>query len=422
MIEADSQSVNFVFVGQFRDHCRVDVPQAMAVVSSALMICEFNHERIQSFPHLHWPPKGGCYTQHESQTFGGFIANNVHHSYTSTAFEWVEWMEVAVYTNGVPTLLHTSRTQHSELFDSIIGSAGFTAILVRVCIRLAPCDTVVSKAIVDKFDADNFVQQMGKVMEKNSICFAFPSLERFLVVRFQRLPGLPQKITQESICYRLVVKSRILKVIPLLRKARQYGDPRAFVLSRFTLMSAVLTMETVDSAATALTAGNERSYPGLLVPIKRGQVPIPDFMVDRAYFIQVDKYARLVALLRDLVYDEPPPLCYIAIRFVPCGGGGMVTPNCSSDCICVEIVGMSKDRLRSWVERLDGALSKEKWRVYAHLGKSPPTGVGKDVYRESLPPSARQRLTNVKKEYDPKNIFDGGKVKFEDIYSLWVLR
>ena len=67
-----------------------------------------------------------------SQCFGGFIGTNVHHSYTPTAFDWVEALWLAVYIGGEPQIVRASRNERRDLFESAFGICGITGIIVKV--------------------------------------------------------------------------------------------------------------------------------------------------------------------------------------------------------------------------------------------------------------------------------------------------
>lgn len=77
--------------------------------------------------------KGGCLTAKESQTIGGLLATNVHHSGIKTFYDVVEWIDV-VTADGM--LQRTFRDE--TLFRLTIGGGGRTGIIVQAKFELAP--------------------------------------------------------------------------------------------------------------------------------------------------------------------------------------------------------------------------------------------------------------------------------------------
>ena len=56
------------------------------VVAGGMMISDFAGWCEQQQLDLAWAPRGGCYSPGESQCFAGFVATNVHHHNTPTAY------------------------------------------------------------------------------------------------------------------------------------------------------------------------------------------------------------------------------------------------------------------------------------------------------------------------------------------------
>lgn len=77
--------------------------------------------------------KGGCLTARESQTIGGLLATNVHHTGIKSFYDVVEWIDV-VTADG-----ELQRTFRDEtLFRLTIGGGGRTGIIVGAQFHLAP--------------------------------------------------------------------------------------------------------------------------------------------------------------------------------------------------------------------------------------------------------------------------------------------
>ncbi|EOD19580.1 hypothetical protein EMIHUDRAFT_451167, partial [Emiliania huxleyi CCMP1516] len=136
IIEADGRSSNMVFTGPMSTRIAFDVAGLRASVAAGASICDFVFKAEEEGLEVEWPAKGFCFTPSESQTFGGFLATNVHHSHTPTAFDWVEAVEVAVFAGGVAAVVTASREVRPDLFASVFGSVGITGILVGLQLRL----------------------------------------------------------------------------------------------------------------------------------------------------------------------------------------------------------------------------------------------------------------------------------------------
>ena len=80
--------------------------------------------------------KGNCLTADESQTVGGLLATNVHHTGIRSFYDVVEWVEVVTAESG---LVRTLRDE--PLFRLTIGGAGRTGVIVNVRFNLTPRDT-----------------------------------------------------------------------------------------------------------------------------------------------------------------------------------------------------------------------------------------------------------------------------------------
>jgi len=139
MIQADPDvpgACNVVFTRSMSTHMEVDVANKRAIVSAGLQIADFVWQLEWDCVDLEWPAKGLCFTNTVSQCFGGFIGTNVHHSYTPTAFDWVEALWLAVYIGGEPQIVRASRNERRDLFESAFGICGITGIIVKVELRL----------------------------------------------------------------------------------------------------------------------------------------------------------------------------------------------------------------------------------------------------------------------------------------------
>ena len=135
VLQANADGVNVALTGLV-DHVILDEQHNTAKVPSHMTLSEFQEFLFHRGSKLEWPPKSGCFSWQLSQTFGGFIANNVHNTMSPTAYEYVEYAEVAIYWNGTARIVTASREENSDLFESLFGGVGWTGIIVSAGLRL----------------------------------------------------------------------------------------------------------------------------------------------------------------------------------------------------------------------------------------------------------------------------------------------
>ena len=139
IIEAREGSLNVFLAGELSTRCRIDAASRSARVGGGLMICDFIGQLIKEAPDLEWAPKGNCFLPHSSQCFAGFIATNVHHSWTPTAYDHVRSFRIANFDDQRRAQIITaSRETNLDLFESVFGGVGITGIIVEVELHLRP--------------------------------------------------------------------------------------------------------------------------------------------------------------------------------------------------------------------------------------------------------------------------------------------
>lgn len=90
--------------------------------------------------------------------------------------------------------------------------------------------------------------------------------------------------------------------------------------------------------------------------------------------------------------------------------------NADSDVIVIDLLGIKSKANIGGIESALKDCHKAGLKVQVHTGKS---FLGRyDCIHQSLARNVRARIRAVKQDYDARNVFDGGKVKFQEIYDL----
>jgi hypothetical protein len=411
IIEADESSVNVMLRGELCTTCTIDQKSSTALVAGGTMICKFIKMLEENKIPLQWEPKGYCFSPDESQVFAGFIANNVHHNYTPTAYAYVDFFDVAVYQGGKAVIVRASRDEHAELFESIFGGIGFTGIIVYVGLRLTKA--AYYNVSVERGSAlgRGKKEWLKGVLEPNTWSYFFSNRHRYKVIYERRddqvvsrsdfTPGKAKKPPLYDL-QKIVIKALSLLDIVLARE-------QAFV----NLIEYSIGLDAVDGEDLPYYVSHSwhstRSAPTL---DKKHVIDI-DKLMDCSFSV---KRADIDKFLDVMFRYVPDMIVFMVSRFIPKSGGGMVPFNATSDCIAIDILGVKSARNVSGVEKTLQDCYREGIKVQVHSGKY---FLGQyDCVRQSLSREVRERIKAVKKQYDPRNVFDGGKVKFEQIYDL----
>jgi len=129
-------------------------------------------------------------------------------------------------------------------------------------------------------------------------------------------------------------------------------------------------------------------------------------------------YLKVVEALESTIYDHCGTSrvdVMICVRFLPCAGGGIITPNSESDAVTVDIMTFSTPAIRKWLATLMDILFSKGLKCYTHAGKSLPRH---PLYQERLSQEQRTRMLKVLDKYDHERLFDKGAAKFREMYSL----
>jgi FAD/FMN-containing dehydrogenase len=413
IIEADAGSINVILRGKLSTRCEIDVKKSTAFVAGGTMISTFIKRLKDENIRLQWEPKGYCFAPDESQVFAGFIANNVHHSYTPTAYQYVDFFDVAVYQNGKAAIVRASRDDHRELFESIIGGVGFTGIIVNAGLRLTPA--AYFNRTVNRLGAagQGRKEWLQGVLKPDSWAYFFTNRNRY-EVHYERLdaaavsardfkPGLAPKPPFYAL------KRLIVKVLGFLNLAlkREQGLVNLFEYN--------VGLDAVSAKNLPYYVSHSWLSTRTAPSLNKKQIIDLDSILDCS--LQVRK-PDLDHFLNILFRYIPNMIVFMVSRLLPKSGGGLVPFNADSDCIAIDILGIKSARNVSGLESALKDCQKEGLQIQSHTGKS---FLGDyPCIRQSLSPDIRRRIRAVKQQYDPRNVFDGGKVKFEQIYDLSV--
>jgi hypothetical protein len=411
IIEADDHSINVMFRGKLSTRCDIDVQKSTAAVAGGTMICTFIKKIHDGKIPLQWEPKGYCFSPDESQVFAGFIANNVHHNYTPTAYEYVDWFDVGVYQNGKAAIVRASRDHHQELFQSIFGGVGFTGIIVNVGLRLTP-SAYFTRRVQRLGDAGRGKKEwMLGVLKPNTWAYFFTNGGRYEVL-YERCPE--KTVTASGFVAGMVEKPRfynlkraVVKVLGFVNLAlkRQQG--------LVNLLEYNVGMDAVSGKDLPYYVSHSWYSTRTAPKMNKKQVIDFDAVLDCSLQVRIPDFDHFLDILFRYI---PNMYVFMVSRFIPKCGGGIVPFNDTEDFIAIDFLGIKNERNTSGLENALRDCEKEGVHIGVHTGKAYLGSF--PAVRQSLTPEKRKRLRAIKQQYDPKNTFDGGKVKFEEIYDL----
>jgi len=415
MIEARDGCINMILTGALSMTCEVDRERQRAHVAGGLQLCRF-HSQTENLG-LEWPVIGFCYDKRESQTFAGLISNNVHHSYTDTSYRWVEYIDIAVYVNGLASVVRASRTNHSQLFESIFGTAGFTGIIVFVGIILRHHEYFNVFNETFRLPLQGMPDTASLLMSQRCLIVWSMCTEECWIQTHQQVNAVdrPRGITSIKDSRPAKGLAFVLCIWLAAQKCGLQSQERSSVL----LLTRMLNVQ--DGLGYAL-----KSLPNPLnrktltsAPVSKDAVAIPDTSMDFSLFFRKKDYMKAVLSLQTCFRGAEHLPILFWFRLLPASGGGLVPFNSMDDSMCIEIQAVfCLHEIEIRIERYMQHLFEQGIGVQSHLGKSFLRKYA--AVHNSLPAEIRSAIRGLKAEFDPRNLFDGGKVTFEDVYSLSV--
>ncbi len=465
VVWAGPNSSNVRLCGALRRLVRLDAPGRAAFVGAGMMLSELvavladEEARRPAEPPLEWAPRGFCYLPRESQTFGGFIANNAHHSYTPTAYHHVEFVEVATFVRGEPAVVNASRASHAELFESLFGGVGFTGILLRVGLRLR----VAALHDVDKLDgaltSANFARVARSVLDRPSMVDLIPCRGFYQTTAYgdagEAAPAAqrPRATAEydrgwlgrhagalEAFTYDLAA----LRLSGYDEGRRVDWRMRAFHLYH-------LHFSPVPRRGRSLRAERAMAFHlgrGPLFPLTNASVAMLDWtLLSASLFVPAERVDDLIGILRRVAYaDDGRPdgggneggngggdvggdvggrcrlAAHIGVRWVS-RAGGIVASNAAGDRVAFDIVAAPDTVSAASFEALLRLVAEAEVPVQMHTGKFVHLPTGRawavhDAMRSALAPERRQRFAAAIRAHDPSGVFDGGQIRAAELFGL----
>lgn len=411
VIQAGDNARNVVFTGQLAKRCDLRPKELSATVSGGLQLCDFNFVVKQQKLDMEWIPCGICYLPNESQTFAGFLATNVHHSHVDTAFKHLNSVRVAVFIDGKASIVTASQTEHTELFHSLFGGMGMTGIIVSMDLKLQSAiryDNVREVGVFSK--AADWTKVIKRVVE--------PGCTLFLTSTGQyTLDHVVQSKTDGGVAHFEQNKSAPAdEVMGRFGKSLQTGDAAMFCEGLYEIIvkhTGPCTGKSLPRSDLAWFSGRCGAGP---VPMAKEQVPMPASIVDVSLSVPLPKFDKFMSITESALFDSKDrPGLFSFCRFVPKSGGGICAANCDNDVVVLEFIGLPTPQNNEWITNLFDKLYGAGLTIQPHVGKSL---LPHSLTRESLSPKQRERMRKVMEKYDSKHVFDSGKSKFTDVYSL----
>eukprot|EP00658_Telonema_sp_P-2_P065407 TRINITY_DN54654_c0_g1_i1.p1 TRINITY_DN54654_c0_g1~~TRINITY_DN54654_c0_g1_i1.p1 ORF type:complete len:1037 (-),score=94.98 TRINITY_DN54654_c0_g1_i1:165-3275(-) len=379
----------------------VDPELLTSRVGAGLKICAWVSQVAAMGMDLEWAPKGYCYGSFDSQTFGGFVANNVHHSWCNTSYHDVLSAEVLVFQEVKPVVLVCSRDNHSDLFESIFGGSGFTGIILWLTIMVRPT-TIWVREIDAQRSPSLTIPQVRRVMEPGAYVTIDCGDGEMCVTTV--------KVTQTT--------------------AKQEA-PGLFDMNYFLTIGPLNYLRSMSQQALHLVLPPTDYHTANSWMIDRAAFGTPDTALIMTESTDITLYLELPHL--DLVADavgsvvsrgqsaldwEADDTVGFTVRYVS-KGGGIFAFNADSDMIGVECTGTGSTGSGLAFQHAT-ALMSYFWgrgiRVRLHPGKTFP---GKhECFREALPAEKRAEAREVLQAYDRSGFFDCGELGIDDFYEL----
>jgi hypothetical protein len=461
IITAAEGSFNVVFTGAMSTGLHVHPEIKVARVAGALLIADFVWYANDMGLELEWPPKGMCYTYAISQTFAGFIATNVHHTWSPTSYEWVEAFRLAVFIEGQAQVVRVSRDTRPELFESVFGGVGITGMIVEVELRLREAtkwdvSTETGKFPYNKrwrccprwmrcagsYNKESIVENLILVSTTPNTMMYFETSQGRYQIRYVTQASARPSIERANFgdepekptCCGCEAGCDGCKAC--CDAAKRCVQSACFLNPCYRSISEKIASSVIDfyyenkitnpiQTGYGLSLYEAQSWHlGRSYQVTKDKVAMTGSVrdldvLDLSMFVKIADWPKFVDVVAPLLAVAPPLVCMV--RFVPQASGMKNTANAvnsSSDCMAIEFQspqGLLFLSLKRWVAQFLDAVHAVGIQLRTHPGKALKMD---PVFRDSLSTEQRGLLNLLRAEYDPHDVFNGGQVKFEDMYNL----
>ena len=382
-----------------------DAETSTSVVGAGLTICLWMSMITSMGLDLEWAPKGYCYSSFDSQTFGGFIATNVHHSWTPTSYHDVLAARVMVFEGKIPTVVSCSTSRNEDLFGSLFGGAGFTGIILSLTLKLRPA-TYWTRHV--------HVQRMPTLM--SSYIHRVAEQGTFVSVDWGHA----------EVCVMTVRVSEALECDDSMQPSSSFDFGLLHKIGGLRYLRTVQKqlVEHVLPAADYYTASSWMVDRTSFGPPLSADTLILTEQTDVTMFLDVEHLDLVVEIISTIVADfkdqnyAANESNSLTIRYVP-QGGGCFASNVASDVIGVECVGigsMAKQRALAIASQMMTFFEAQGIHVHLHPGKTFPGH--HPCFHQVLSPQTRKDINLLLEKYDSTGFFDSGELSLRDLFDL----
>lgn len=345
---------------------------------------------------LQFSPIGACTSDETSQTIGGLIATNVHHSGTATFFDRCEVLECVNFddsTDGTPVQRkYRKKGGDSFMFAAFFGSVGTLGIITHATFTLDPVQHYQPQRIIktQHIELDALMQEFLKYYQNHNGKFGE------LIVGAGRASALLYAVD----IYREMVNTRGLPVQgktdknPFVATVGPWIEQQSQRLLSYTVPPVLfsvlwyplqLVSDVISNPTDMLVRTFTRPVFSYVYACTSDRFLDCPYM-DAELFVLVNDAVDLAGYLQSnmglLQYD-----CFIGYRYVFRSDSAFVSPNGKGDVVAVDVDCRNLSRFREFREWMDKhlpiILKKYEGRVWLHMGKYTPESFVLDRYLES---------------------------------------
>lgn len=178
--------------GDYQTKYQVNLDKKLMECGAAMTVTQVQAIIQNNWPNLDINSKGGSFSWNETQTVGGIISTNTHHSFLEQFSTNVAYMHIATFINGKAKIVEVSRNKHSHLFYNIFGSSGRLGIILKIAFILKPVRLYKShvnittepfeKAIMSRLDKMLANSKKHKLNEEPYYFNVFPFIGKYFTV------------------------------------------------------------------------------------------------------------------------------------------------------------------------------------------------------------------------------------------------